>query len=180
MSTPGEAVEAAEPVATADTVLIGGKPVTIAEATRAMRGSAHWFWWVAGLSLANTVAAWLDLQYGMVLGLGITQLIDALFFYGVDGVRSAPGMVGAVFHIGLVLAVAGVFVLIGHLAARGSVRAFVVGMVLYTMDALLYLLATDWIAIAFHAFVLFMLFAGMTTARALRDRVPMPPPRPAG
>src|SRR5688572_4309078 len=161
MSEPTEAVaptEASpEPAATANTVVLGGKPTSILEAQRAIRSSASWFWWVAGLSLVNTVAVWLDLQYGMLLGLGITQVIDALFMYGMDGTRSAPGAIGGAIHAVLVLGIAGVFVLFGLFARRGSARAFVAGMVLYAMDALIFLATGDWIAIGFHAFVLLML-----------------------
>src|SRR5687768_3976421 len=137
--------EPTEAVASTESVLIGGKPTSIVDAQRAIRSSASWFWWVAGLSLVNTAAVWLDLEYGMLLGLGITQVIDALFMYGLDGTRSAPGAIGGAIHLLLVLGIAGVFVLFGHFARRGSVAAFVTGMVLYALDALLFLATGDWI-----------------------------------
>jgi hypothetical protein len=44
------------------------------------------------------------------------------------------------------------------------VWAFIVGMVLYGLDALLTVLATYWLGVAFHAWVLFSLFVGLTAA----------------
>ncbi|MFQ5608914.1 MAG: hypothetical protein ACE5F8_01430 [Woeseiaceae bacterium] len=38
------------------TVAIGGKDMSLEDATEAARGAARWFWWIAGLSAINTVA----------------------------------------------------------------------------------------------------------------------------
>jgi hypothetical protein len=69
--------------------------------------------------------------------------------------------------------VAGDFVVLGHLARRGSATAFVVGMVLYALDALVFVLVGDWIAVGFHAFVLFMLWGGYAVLRAVRAQAPL-------
>ncbi len=157
---------------TGATISIGGKRVALADALRTVQSSASWFWWVAGLSLINTVGAMLDSSYGMVLGLGITQFIDAIFLYGADGDPLKPTLAARGIHLALVLAVAGVFVAIGVFAKRHSAMAFVVGMALYLADSLIYVVASDWIGVGFHAFVLFMLWGGYSTLRAIQAAAP--------
>lgn len=154
------------------TIEMGGKRIALADALRTVQSSASWFWWVAGLSLINTAGAMFDSAYGMVLGLGITQMVDAIFLYGADGEPAQPTLAVRAIHIGLVLAIAGVFVAIGVFAKRHSAMAFVVGMALYLADALVYVVASDWIGVGFHAFVLFMLWGGYATLRAIRAASP--------
>jgi hypothetical protein len=154
------------------TLDIGGKRIALADALRTVQSSASWFWWVAGLSLVNSVGAMFDSAYGMVLGLGMTQLIDAVFLFGADGEAAEPTLAVRAVHLALVLAVAGVFVALGVFAKRHSAMAFVVGMALYLLDALVYVMASDWIGVGFHAFVLFMLWSGYSTLRAIQAAVP--------
>lgn len=155
-------------------VQVGGKVVAAEEAARIVRSSASWFWCVAGLSLANSIATMTDAGYGMVLGLGITQLVDALFFYGVDGVFAPPSAGGRAFHAVAVLALAGLFVGFGALARRYVPWAFGAGMAVYAADALLFVLAGDWVGVGFHAFVLFMLWGGFSMLRAMRAQGVVP------
>jgi hypothetical protein len=138
-------------------VKVGTKMLPLADAERAVRRSANWFWWVAGLSLINSVAAAMGQKYRMVLGLGVTQLLDAFF----------PS--GETTHLILVLAVTGLFFLLGFYARRYSSTSYIAGMVVYAADALLFIPAADWIAVGFHAFVLFMLWGGYLTLRSIKE-----------
>ena len=45
-------------------------------------------------------------------------------------------------------------------------------MVLYLADSMVYVLARDWIGVGFHAFVLFMLWSGYATLRAIQTSLP--------
>lgn len=167
MSTPSDALPAP-----ADHIQIGGKPLSIADALRNVRGSGSWFWWIGALSVANTVATMLELKYGMMLGLGFTQVFDALFYFDSEGKAAAPGLVGRVVHLALVAAVAGGFYLLGRAARNFSERAFNLGMGIYALDALLFVLLGEWLAVGFHAFVLFMLWGGRGVLRELRRQAP--------
>jgi hypothetical protein len=154
--------------ANAPTVTVGGKPLPLAEAQRIVKGSGTWFWWIAALSAINSIAAMLDLKYGMVLGLGLGQLVDGLFFFGLDGIRAEPAPVARLIHLLLSALVAGAFVALGYFARKFNLTAFVVGMILYAVDALLFVVVGDWIGVGFHAFVLFMLWGGLSVLRAIR------------
>jgi hypothetical protein len=63
-------------------VKIGANTVPLALAQRAVQRFANWFWWLAALSLINSLAAGMNLGYRMILGLGMTQYLDALFPFG--------------------------------------------------------------------------------------------------
>ena len=165
-----------EPTATPpspDTVVFSGQTLSVEEALRRVRSAGSWFWWLAALSLINTFATLSGSSYGMVLGLGYTQVVDALFAPGGD-LFGSGGML-TVLHLGLVLAVAGAFVLFGAYARRYQAWAFVAGLVAYVFDTLIFLLAADWIAVGFHAFVLFIVFSGYRLLHALsiQGRLPV-------
>ena len=43
---------------------------------RQLKSSASWFYWIAALSMINWISSALQIGYGFILGLGITQFID--------------------------------------------------------------------------------------------------------
>lgn len=122
------------------------------------RSGGQWFYWVAGLSLINSVLALTGQDWRFLLGLGVTQLIQEL---GRDseGTGMTAGLVG--------LAVIGLFVFLGHRAVQGHGWAFVLGMVFFALDGALFLVTRDWVGVGFHAFALAMIFRGYAAARQL-------------
>jgi hypothetical protein len=125
---------------------------------RQRRNGALWFYWIAALSLVNSVAALVEQSWRFILGLGITQLADSL------AARSGHGH--AVVAAVDVLVIGG-FALIGRFAQRGYVWAFVAGGIFYALDGLLFLAGRDWVAVGFHVFVLVMNARGFDPARRL-------------
>ena len=117
--------------------------------------SANWFYWIAGLSLVNAFAA--KSNYEFVLGSGAVQVAAAF---------------GTTAQIVIDACVIGGFAILGFLAARRHTWAFVLGMILYALDGVLFLVAQDWIAAAFHGFVLYVLFLGAQASMAL-NRIPV-------
>lgn len=116
--------------------------------------SANWFYWIAGLSLVNVFAS--QSNYEFVLGSG--------------AVEAAPAF-GTIAAIVIDSCIIGGFAVLGYLAARRHTWAFVLGMVLYALDGLIFLFAKDWLAAGFHAFVLYVLFLGVQASIAL-NRIP--------
>jgi len=135
-------------------------PMTSDPATAAqLKSGASWFYWVAGLSLINSAVALSGTGWGFIVGLGITQIFDAI--------GQQFGTAGKAVVLVLDLIVAGVFVLFGVLSHKRHTWAFVLGMVLYALDGLIFLIAQDWLGLGFHAFVLFCLFRGVKACREL-------------
>ena len=125
-----------------------------------MKSAASWFYWIAALSLVNSISAFTGSDWRFILGLGITQIIDAL---GQDIEGS-----GKFIALVLDLVAAGVLVLFGVFGGKGHLWAFIVGMVLFALDGVIFLLAQDWIGVAFHAFVLYCFVRGFQACRALK------------
>ena len=117
------------------------------------------FFWIAGLSLVNSIGVAIGVSLVFVVGLGITQLID--------GFGEAYGPPTSYLAPIVDLGVAGMFVAFGMLARKGYTWAFVVGMAIYALDAMLYLLVQDWLAIGFHGLFLFYLFQGLRASTDL-------------
>ena len=155
-------------VATAPPPGLAASPnVTAMTLARRVRLGARWFYWIAGLSLVNSVMAMSKAGIVFVVGLGVTQFIDG--FTGAMG-SQAPA-IGLVLNI----IVAGIFASFGIFAAKGQIWSFIVGMILYLMDALLILGVSLWakadlpvLELGFHAFALFCLFAGLKAALELK------------
>jgi len=120
---------------------------------------ASWFYWIAGLSLVNSVAAIAGWEIRFFFALGITQVLDKA--------GNQFGGAAKFVALGLNLVVAGIFVLFGVFAHKRHLWAFITGMVLFALDSLLLLLVMDVIGLALHAFVLFCLFRGLQACRSL-------------
>ena len=124
-----------------------------------LRSGASWFYWIAGLSLINSIAALSGGNWRFFIGLGITQIFDAI------GQEFAGVGKGIVLFLDLIAA--GVFVLFGVFAHKRDTWAFVTGMVLFVLDGGIMLLFQDWIGVGFHVFVLLFLFRGFKACREL-------------
>jgi hypothetical protein len=135
------------------------RPETAASLAQ-MRSAASWFYWVAALSLVNSVVAFTGSSWRFIIGLGITQIIDEF--------GNNLGAAGKGVALALDLLAAGVLVLFGIFGHKGHSWAFIVGMVLFALDGVIFLLAQDWLGVGFHAFVLFCLVRGFMACRELK------------
>jgi hypothetical protein len=131
------------------------------------RSGANWFFWIAGMSLVNSLVGLFGGHWGFVIGLGVTQVIGAVLTSGDGDVGSR--LLGPL----LTAAVAGVFIACGHFAREGRRAAFIAGMLLYVLDSLIFVLIRDVLAVAFHAFALYCLIKGMRAKDQL-DSLPAP------
>ena len=138
-----------------------------AEIVKRLTTVADWFFWIAGLSVVNTVLSSFS-DRSFVLGLGITQVFDAA------AQESGGGARVIVFAISVFIS--GVFVLFGWRARNKARWAFLVGMSFYALDAVLMVLAGVWLGVAIHAYALFCLFKGFAALNELLklDQVAVP------
>jgi hypothetical protein len=126
-----------------------------------LKSSASWFYWIAGLSLVNSIAAFSGSSWRFIFGLGVTQVFDA---FGASLEGAGKGIV-----LVLDLVAAGIFVLFGVFAHKRQAWAFIVGMLLFALDGLVMLLFQDWVGMALHGVVLFFLFRGFQACRQLKS-----------
>jgi len=129
-----------------------------------LKSGANWFYWIAGLSLVNSVISLFDGNWNFAAGLGITQIFDGIARFSVE--EGSGNWIKAVFF-SLDLVVAGMFILLGVFANRRQSWAFIVGMTLYTLDGVILIFAGDILGIIIHAVALYFLFRGFTAARQM-------------
>lgn len=143
------------------------------------RRGAGWFQWVAGLSVVNSLITMFGGGISFVVGLAVTQVVDGLFMSR-GGETPEPGPL-PVLALLVDILVAGGLALVGYFAGRGHVSAFVVGMVLYALDGLVFLLFGDLMPVAFHGLAFWYMWRGLSAHRELQKlATPAPAPVPAG
>lgn len=144
------------PAARSIASVVPADPATEAQIKR----GANWFYWIAALSLINSIIAFTGSDWGFILGLGVTQLLDVI------GASTAGAT--KIVIIGLNFLVLGLFVLFGIFANKKHIWAFIVGMILYGLDGGIYIFSESWLSVGFHAFALFGMFGGLKGCFELR------------
>ena len=131
------------------------------------KSGASWFFWIAGLSMANSILLVTGANVGFPVGLGVTQIVDAAAFQA--------GANAQVIGLALSAMVASIFVFFGVMARKNQPWAFVAGLVLYAADGLLFLIISDWLSIAFHAWGFLGILSGLRAAKRIRAMQPTMP-----
>jgi hypothetical protein len=134
-----------------------------AELNRRYRGGANWFYWIAGLTIVTSLIAAFGGGWRFLLSLGTTQIIDAVAQEVSTELGSAPKVIALVLD----LIVSGTFVVIGYLANKKYLWAYMAGMVVFLLDGLVTLVIQDWIGVIAHGVVLFFMFPGFQAGREL-------------
>jgi hypothetical protein len=131
------------------------------------RKGANWFYWVAALSLVNSAVILGGGSIFFVIGLGVTLVADSL---AAAISQHHPETVWIVKGAALAfdVFVAAILAGFGWLSARRYLAIFGVGMALYLLDGLIFLLFQDWFSVAFHAYALFCMWSGFQAFRKLR------------
>jgi len=124
-----------------------------------VRAGGQWFYWIAALSVVNSLVVIFGGNLHFVVGLGMTSVVDAI--------ARRMGGAGSVLAIIINGFVAGVFVLLGSFAVKAQRWAFLLGMALYLLDAYLLVAGRNYLALAFHAYALLAIYRGYTVTRQL-------------
>ena len=132
-----------------------------------MKGGAHWFYWIAALSLINSAIFLFGGDWSFFAGLAITQLADALV-YELSSATS-DFSIAKFIALAIDLMIAGLFAFCGVFASGMQIWAFVIGIILYALDGVLILLLGGFLSAGFHVFALIMIFRGLMAARELNS-----------
>jgi hypothetical protein len=128
---------------------------------------ANWFFWIAGLSILNSVIYLFGSSFTFIIGLGATQITDGLMMAISRRLITGGGVVR---YIGLVidLVIAGVFIALGVLGRKRLRWALITGLVLYIIDGIILLLFQDFLGAAFHAWVVISILASIGAYKKLK------------
>lgn len=127
---------------------------------QSVRSGSGWFYWIAGLSLVNSVAILSGTTWNFLAGLGITQVVDAIAVGATKGSQGGLGTAVKLIAVFLDLLIAGTFVLFGMQSRKGHRWAFSMGLILYSLDALILLAFQGWFGFFFHLWALFGIWTG--------------------
>ncbi|MBS0631934.1 MAG: hypothetical protein JSS11_08480 [Verrucomicrobia bacterium] len=129
--------------------------------------AARWFWWIAGLSVVNCVLTHSGSDTSFLIGLGFTLIADNVF-KDYQAVAYAIDLLSIGFFVGM-----------GLIALRGYRWAFILGLVFYILDGLIYLFFQDWLPVAFHVYASVMIIVGIKALNDAIKAVLSAPPIPA-
>jgi hypothetical protein len=150
---------------------------TITRLATSVRNGISNFYWIAAMSIINSLVSFFGGGVYFVIGLGATLFIDGFASAIVKDLPQYATIV-IVIRFLLTLGIAGLFALFGYLGIKGQRWAIITGMVLYALDAILMLAFQDWLAVAFHAFFLWGLWNGLRASDQLRKLLLQSQPRP--
>jgi hypothetical protein len=127
-----------------------------------VKNGANWFYWIGGLSLINSVIYAYGGDISFIAGLGITQLVDVVFNESLElGLSLSTRLIAMTVNLIFVIA----FALIGYYAGKAFSGAFIVGIVIYTLDMILLVFLDSLFAVLFHIFALVMIVVGFLACR---------------
>ena len=124
-----------------------------------MESGANWFYWLAALSMGNSLWAYFNAGASFMFGPGVTLFADLV------GQQGGPG--GKLVALGFGMAFSAALAIVGVFARRRE-AVYLAGIALYVLDALLVLLLQAWLHLAVHAYVLFRLAQGWRALRGLK------------
>lgn len=130
------------------------KSIEIEEALSKLKKAANWFYWIAGLSLINSILNLANNDpISFLAGLGITQMVDGIIY----------GFYGKYHYTAVLvnLVIAGGFAFFGWKANQANKTALIIGLNLYALDAALFLIYGDWKGLIFHGLVFYFIFQGI-------------------
>ncbi|MBN1766537.1 MAG: hypothetical protein JW860_14880 [Sedimentisphaerales bacterium] len=133
-------------------------------------GGTAWFYWIAALSLVNTVLMIAGSELSFIVGLTITIIIDSI--------AAELGPIAMIIAFIFDVTLAGCFIIFGIFARKGHKWAFIAGMVLYGLDTLLIVLLVLLIPISeggssllftliFHVMALYFIYMGYGASKKL-------------
>lgn len=147
----------------------GAPESELATLLQQLEGGSSWFYWIAALSVVNSLIMFFGGDLSFIVGLGITQIFDGI---AAEIAKNHAGNLGFLIEgiaFAVTLATAGMFIFFGVFAKKRHIWAFVIGMVFYALDGLLFLLIQDWFSIGFHVFAFYCIFGGLRAALKLND-----------
>jgi hypothetical protein len=130
-----------------------------ADTTAALHRGANWLFLIAGLSVINVISMASGSQWTFLGGLGVTQVAA--------GVAMEIGGRAQLVALFVNLWAVAFFACLGYFARKGQKWAFITGMALYAADILPVLLIQFWLMLLFHGFVLFRLYQGYSSCKAM-------------
>lgn len=144
------------------------------------RSGLNWFYWIAALSLVNSLIGLSGASLTFVVGLGATQVVDAVMQGFAADLAGNGSLIARGIGLVLNVAIAALFAALGFLGIKHKRWAVITGMLLYGIDSLILLSVQDWFGALFHAWALWGIWNGLKALNLLKglekqDSLPLQP-----
>lgn len=130
-----------------------------------VRKAANWFYWKAGLTVVNSILAIAGVYWQFFLGLTLPQLFHGIVV-GISQLSPDANLKpfqGIVFVISLIGS--GLVGFFGYQAKQGKKWAFILGIIIFAFDGLLYLLTLSIFGIVIHVYAIYSLNKAYSNCR---------------
>jgi len=144
----------------------------LGDLSKRFKNGASWFYWVAALSLINSLIGMFGGEWAFIFGLGGTQLVEGVALAAAQDAPESAGIIKAVAMV-ISIGILGAVAVVGWLSNKGITPVFLIGIVLYLLDGVLFLLVADWFAVGFHAFAAFQMISGFRALGQLKKLLPL-------
>lgn len=88
-------------------------------ARQQLKSGVNWFFLIAALSVVNSVILLTGGSWNFVIGLGLTQIVDAVAQISAKSLGPDTGLIVKIVGLAIDIAIASVFALFGFLAKKG-------------------------------------------------------------
>lgn len=133
-----------------------------------IKNGISWFYWIAGLSILNTLIFTFGGNINFVVGLAITQFLDGFASGLAAEFTGNASLIIRIVGFAMNAMVVGIFIVFGILGNKRIKWAIIVGMVIYLIDGLIFLAFGEWFSVFFHGLGLSGLWAGLRAINDLR------------
>ena len=127
------------------------------------KNAIDWFYWIAGISLLNTLLLMTKSSIYLLFGLGISNLIVAT---GMAFSQTSNSWVPQLISFILASLFSGFFILVGRKGME-SRRWVIVGLIIYALDLIPLILLDDVLSVGFHLFALLAIITQYYSAISL-------------
>lgn len=79
----------------------------------------------------------------------------------------AMGNIGYIIGVSVDIIIVGIFILLGYFAGTKKVWPYVVGTILYALDAVIFVISEDFLSVFFHILMLVILPLGIRAVKKL-------------
>ena len=128
---------------------------------------AHWFYWIVGLTVINTIIMQTGMDWSFSLGATATVFADV-------AAHEIDTPTARMLALGFDVIVIAFYAMCGVMGSRGATWAFVLGLIFFALDSLLSLIGFQIISILIHGYALFCIFGGTMACvnlnRLLREK----------
>jgi hypothetical protein len=108
------------------------------------------------LSALNIVALIFNQNFQFIAGLGINYVILGM----TEGILQSTGIDLKLWAYIFTILISGIFLLIWKKSKEENKAIYLIGLIVYGLDTIIFIFAKDWLSLGFHVFALLMLTNG--------------------